>query len=38
MGWTGYYTTESAEEVVRKELTGDSYRPIANRGAKYWVL
>ncbi len=38
MGWTGYYTTESAEEVVRKELTGDSYRPTANRGAKYWVL
>jgi len=37
MGWTGYYTNEPAESVVRRELTGEHFRPIANRGAKYWV-
>jgi hypothetical protein len=38
MGWTGQYTSESAETVVREELTSGGCRVIANRGARYWVM
>jgi hypothetical protein len=39
MGWTGTYTTESAETLVRKEIEGGGYnRVLANRGAKWWLV
>lgn len=40
MGWTQQYTTRPSVDVVREELigSGSTYRVVANRGAKYWVL
>ncbi len=39
MGWTGTYTNESTESVVRAELEwGGHNRVIKNKGAKYWAV
>ena len=37
MGYTGTYITGTAENYLRKELTSEHYKPIANKGAQYWV-
>jgi hypothetical protein len=39
MGWTGIYTRESAESVIRRDMeSGGMCRVLANRGAKYWLV
>lgn len=40
MGWDYQYTNESAEQVVRRELSWPESRfeIVANRGAKYWLM
>lgn len=40
MGWSYTYTTEKAEDYVRRELSwpGSQYEIVDNRGAKYWLM
>jgi hypothetical protein len=39
VGWTGSYTNESSESVVRAELEwGGHNRVVKNKGAKYWAV
>ena len=39
MGWTGTYTTERSEDLVRREIEGGGYnRVLADRGAKWWLV
>ena len=39
MGWTGRFTNESSESVVRAELEwGNHNRIVKNKGAKYWAV
>jgi hypothetical protein len=40
MGWSYTYTTEKAEDYVRRELSWPEsrYEIVANRGAKYWLM